>query len=154
MSSYFAHPYLNYALVNGRAHGSGTIVTLSGDAYTGQFIAGTKAGTGEMRYANGDTYNGEWRANEPNGQGTMVYAKTGNKYTGGFKKRKRHGKGHMQFEVADEEMALCKICYEGEMDALFYECGHVVACEECARQVDICPVCRRTVRAVVRIWPT
>ncbi|KAK4692119.1 hypothetical protein P7C71_g5021, partial [Lecanoromycetidae sp. Uapishka_2] len=154
MSSYFARPYENLEQVNGRAHGSGTLVTLSGDAYDGQFVSGTKSGTGEMRYANGDTYVGEWRANEPNGQGTMVYAKTGNKYTGGFKKRKRHGKGTMDFQVADEEMALCKICYEGEMDALFYDCGHVVACEECARQVDVCPVCRRAVRAVVRIWRT
>lgn len=138
----------------GRPHGHGTLITLAGDAYTGNFTAGDKSGQGTMAYANGDTYTGEWKANEPNGQGQMVYAKTGNVYTGGFKKRKRHGKGHMVFEVADEEMYLCKICYEGEMDALFYDCGHVAACEECARQVDQCPVCRRNVRAVVRIWRT
>ena len=138
----------------GRAHGQGTLVTLAGDAYTGTFVAGEKSGQGNMAYANGDTYTGEWKANEPNGQGRMVYAKTGNVYTGGFKKRKRHGKGHMVFEVADEEMHLCKICYEVEMDALFYDCGHVVACDECARQVDVCPVCRRNVRAVVKIWKT
>ena len=139
---------------NARPHGLGTIITLSGDAYTGSFVAGAKSGQGKMDYANGDTYNGEWKSNEPNGQGQMVYAKTGNTYTGGFKKRKRHGKGRMDFEVADEELQLCKICFEVEMDALFYDCGHVVACDECARQVDSCPVCRRNVRAVVKIWRT
>ena len=105
-----------------------------------------------MRYANGDTYIGSWANDEPEGEGEMVYAKTGNVYTGGFKKRKRHGKGVMRFEVADEEMRLCQICYEEEMDALFYDCGHVAACETCARQVEDCPVCRRRVKAVVRIW--
>ena len=105
-----------------------------------------------MDYSNGDTYIGEWKANEPNGTGKMVYAKTGNVYTGGFMKRKRHGKGTMEFQIADEELLLCKICYEVEMNALFYDCGHVAACEECARQVDQCPVCRKRVVAVVRIW--
>ena len=153
-NSYFGRYYSSCSVKMGRAHGQGTLVTLAGDAYTGTFVAGEKSGQGDMAYANGDTYTGEWKANEPNGQGRMVYAKTGNVYTGGFKKRKRHGKGHMVFEVADEEMHLCKICYEVEMDALFYDCGHVVACDECARQVDVCPVCRRNVRAVVKIWKT
>ena len=60
----------------------------------------------------------------------------------------------MEYEIADEEENLCKICYEKEMDALLYDCGHVVACEECARCVEVCPFCRRNVRGVVRIWRT
>lgn len=127
---------------------------MPGDAYSGNFVAGTMSGHGTMDFANGDTYTGQWKNNEPNGQGKMVYAKTGNVYIGGFRKRKRHGKGMMQFEVADEEMQLCRICYEEEMDALFYDCGHVAACEGCAKQVDICPVCRKSVRAIVKIWRT
>lgn len=130
------------------------MINMPGDAYSGNFVAGNMSGQGTMAYANGDTYAGEWSLNEPNGQGRMVYAKTGNVYTGGFKKRKRHGKGTMQFEVADEEMQMCNICYEEEMDALFYDCGHVTACEDCAKQVDVCPVCRKSVRAVVKIWRT
>ena len=145
---------MSVSLRNGVSHGKGTVISLSGDAYTGDFVAGVKSGYGAMAYANGDTYAGEWKAGEPNGQGRMIYAKTGNVYTGGFKKRKRHGKGTMKFEVADEELQLCKICYESEMDALFYDCGHVVACEECAKQVEQCPVCRKNVRAVVKIWRT
>jgi hypothetical protein len=107
-----------------------------------------------MAFSNGDTYTGSWADNEPDGQGKMVYAGTGNTYVGGFKKRKRFGKGTMTYEVADEELQLCRICYEQEMDALFYDCGHVTACVECARQVSVCPVCRRGVRAVVKIWKT
>lgn len=151
-TSYFSTPYYSGALSHGRPHGPGASISLSGDAYTGTFISGLKHGQGTMRYSNGDTYIGSWANDEPDGQGEMVYAKTGNVYTGGFKKRKRHGKGVMRFEVADEEMRLCQICYEEEMDALFFDCGHVAACEGCARQVEDCPVCRRRVKAVCKIW--
>ena len=135
-------------------HGEGTVINLIGDAYTGTFVAGKKSGQGTMNYANGDTYTGEWDADEPDGQGKMIYAKTGNVYTGGFQKSKRHGEGTMKFKVSDEDMLLCRVCYESDMDAAFYDCGHMVACEECARQVDICPVCRKNVRAVLKIWKT
>ena len=154
LSSFFSSPYLSTAQSSGRPHGPGTYIALSGDAFVGTFVAGTKSGHGTMAFANGDTYTGAWADNEPNGQGKMVYAGTGNTYVGGFRKRKRHGKGTMHFEVADEELQLCRICYEMEMDALFYDCGHVAACVECARQVSACPVCRKGVRGVVRIWRT
>ncbi|KAL8790842.1 MAG: hypothetical protein Q9195_006167 [Heterodermia aff. obscurata] len=150
--SYFASPYFSGSIAHGRPHGQGTLITTIGDAYTGNFVSGLKSGHGNMRFANGDTYKGSWANDDPDGQGEMVYAKTGNVYTGGFRKRKRHGKGIMKFEVADEEEHLCGICYEEEMDCCFYDCGHVAACEGCARQVDVCPVCRRGVKAVVRIW--
>ena len=105
-----------------------------------------------MYYTNGDTYSGQWMDDLPNGQGKMVYAKTGNTYTGGWLNGKRHGKGTMYFEMADEDLETCRICYEAPIDALFYRCGHVVACEECAKQVEVCPICRTPVGAVVKIW--
>ncbi|KAL8810533.1 MAG: hypothetical protein Q9200_002501 [Gallowayella weberi] len=126
----------------------------NGDAYVGHWISNERGGHGTMAYSSGDTYEGNWEHDEPEGQGKMVYGSTKNVYVGGWKKGRRHGKGVMTYEVADEELAMCKICYENEMDALFYDCGHVVACEECARQVDVCPVCRKNVRAVCRIWRT
>ena len=125
---------------------------MSGDAYTGPFASGTKSGpNGQMIFANKDVYEGDWAANEPHGQGKMVYEKSKNVYTGGWKKGKRHGQGRMDYQVADEEMKLCQVCYEEEMDSLFYACGHVCACETCARQVESCPVCRERVRGVVRV---
>ena len=155
VESYFGGPYTYAPLCNGRAYGECTMIDdTTGDAYVGNCIAGMKSGQGTMFYANGDTYNGEWVNSLPEGQGTMVYHTTGNRYVGGWKAGRRHGKGVMNFEVADEEMQLCRICYESEMNALFYRCGHVAACEQCARQVRECPVCRRTVDAVVRVWKT
>ena len=149
-NSYFTNPYLSVPLAHGRAHGQGTHIALTGSAYTGPYRCGRKAGpNGTMHYANGDTYTGDWDHDEPHGQGTMTYAKTGNVYTGGWKKRLRFGKGTMQYQVADQQMMLCGVCYEKNMDAVFCFCGHVVACEECARKVDVCPVCREPVKKVV-----
>ena len=151
---YFGGQYLKTSIKNGRPHGHCIRINTAGDAYAGNCVSGLYSGHGTMNFANGDTYTGNWAEGDPHGQGTMVYGTTGNTYTGGWKNGRRHGKGTMQFEVADEDLAICRICYETEMDALFYRCGHVVACEECARQVSDCPVCRRPVDAVVKIWKT
>ncbi|KAL8682394.1 MAG: hypothetical protein Q9186_001584, partial [Xanthomendoza sp. 1 TL-2023] len=154
VSSDYGTEYRSIPISNGLIHGRGTKIYSNGDAYVGHWVSSEKGGHGTMAYSSGDTYEGNWEHDEPNGQGKMVYGTTKNVYVGGWKKGRRHGKGVMTYEVADEELAMCKICYENEMDALFYDCGHVVACEECARQVDVCPVCRKNVRAVCRIWKT
>jgi hypothetical protein len=155
VDSYFGGQYTYAPLHHGRFFGQCTMIDdTTGDAYVGNCVNGFKSGQGTMYYANGDTYTGEWANSLPEGQGKMVYNTTGNTYVGGWKAGRRHGKGVMTFEVADEEMQLCKICYENEMNALFYRCGHIAACESCARQVRDCPVCRRAVDAVVRVWKT
>jgi hypothetical protein len=107
-----------------------------------------------MEYPTGDTYDGDWYEDQCHGQGTFVERKTGNKYVGGYKEGKRHGKGISYWEVADEEMDLCQICFGEEQDALFYDCGHVCACVTCARQVEICPICRKNIISVVKIYRT
>ncbi|KAI9710444.1 MAG: hypothetical protein M1812_007412 [Candelaria pacifica] len=152
--SYFSSSYTSGFLINGRLHGHGTTTALNGQTYTGNFMTSYKHGHGEMIYQNKDIYTGNFHKSEMHGQGKMVYAKTGNVYEGGWKNGRKHGKGIMTFQVSDEEERLCQICYETEMDALFYDCGHVCACLDCARQVDSCPVCRRNVIAVVRIFRT
>ncbi|KAL8806423.1 MAG: hypothetical protein Q9182_001338 [Xanthomendoza sp. 2 TL-2023] len=152
--SEYGTAYQSLPISNGLIHGRGTKIYSNGDAYVGHWVSNERGGHGTMAYSSGDTYEGNWAHDEPDGQGKMVYGTTKNVYVGGWKKGRRHGKGVMTYEVADEELAMCKICYENEMDALFYDCGHVVACEECARQVDVCPVCRKNVRAVCRIWKT
>ncbi|KAL8982752.1 MAG: hypothetical protein Q9205_002829 [Flavoplaca limonia] len=154
VKSEYGVEYQSVPKVNGLIHGAGTKIYSNGDAYVGHWVSSQKCGYGTMAYSSGDTYVGNWEDDEPEGEGKMVYGKTQNVYVGGWKKGRRHGKGTMQYEVADEELAMCKICYESEMDALFYDCGHVAACEECAKQVDVCPVCRKNVKAVCRIWRT
>ena len=151
---YFGSLYISAENKAGPANGHCIRIETFGDAYFGNCVLGVYSGHGNMYYANGDKYVGEWDHDLPNGQGTMVYGKTGNVYTGGWRNGKRHGKGTMHFEVADEDLELCRICYEAEMDALFFRCGHVAACEECAKQVKDCPVCRKPVDAVVKIYKT
>ncbi|OJD11784.1 hypothetical protein AJ78_07511 [Emergomyces pasteurianus Ep9510] len=136
----------------GYYHGKGTHISDSGATYAGEFVLGQRQGKGIMEFASGDTYDGDWFEDERNGQGTFVERKTGNKYVGGYRAGKRHGKGISYWEVADEEMDLCQICYSEDQDALFYSCGHVCACVSCAKQVDICPMCRKKVTNVVKIY--
>lgn len=141
-------------LVKGFYHGKGTHISDAGIVYTGDFVQGYREGQGRMEYPSGDTYEGDWLENQRHGQGTFIERRTGNKYVGGYREGKRHGKGISYWEVADEEMDLCQICYGEDQDALFYDCGHVCACVTCAKQVDICPMCRKNVINVVRIYKT
>lgn len=151
-ASYFGSAYFSGAQSYARPHGQGTTITLNGDTYNGPFASGKKAGSdGEMIWANKDVYEGDWQNNQPHGEGKMTYTKWGNIYQGEFKKGKRCGKGVMQYSTSEDDMKLCQVCYEEEMDTLFYACGHVCACEPCARQVETCPVCRERVRGTVKV---
>lgn len=148
----FNGDYYSGDFSKGYYHGKGTHISDTGTTYTGDFIFGQRHGVGKMEYPSGDSYEGDWVEDQRHGQGTFIESKTGNKYVGGYKEGKRHGKGISYWEVADEEMDLCQICYGEEQDALFYDCGHVCACVTCAREVDICPICRKNVIKVVKIY--
>ncbi|KAL4961024.1 putative MATH and UCH domain protein [Aspergillus stella-maris] len=150
----FTSDYYSGDIMKGYFHGQGKHISDSAATYTGAFVLGKRHGQGLMEYPTGDTYDGDWFENQCHGQGTFVERKTGNKYVGGYKDGKRHGKGISYWEVADEEMDLCQICFGEEQDALFYDCGHVCACVTCARQVDICPICRKNIVSVVKIYRT
>ena len=138
----------------GYYHGKGKHISDQAAIYEGEFVLGRRHGKGKMVYPNCDIYDGDWIEDERDGQGTFIEYKTGNKYVGGYQRGRRHGKGISYWEVADEDMDMCQICYGAEQDSLFYDCGHVCACLICARQVDCCPICRKTVRGVVQIFRT
>ena len=36
----------------------------------------------------------------------------------------------------------CRICMDKQINAVFIPCGHMVACNECAENVQQCPICR------------
>lgn len=40
-----------------------------------------------------------------------------------------------------QEERLCKICMDKTISVVLIPCGHLVACEDCARAVDRCPLC-------------
>ena len=150
----FGTDYYKGPLVNGRCHGATCIsISSSGNTYEGPLVCNVKSGRGgKMTYCNGDTYEGEWYQDERHGQGTFAEARTGNRYVGGFENGKRWGMGTTYWQVADEQADLCQICYGNEIDALFFDCGHVCACVECARQCELCPICRKTVKQVVKMF--
>ncbi|KAL4773398.1 hypothetical protein BDW60DRAFT_185014 [Aspergillus nidulans var. acristatus] len=150
----FTSDFYSGDFVKGYYHGKGKHISDSAATYTGDYVLGKRHGKGFMEYPTGDTYDGDWFEDQCHGQGTFVECKTGNKYVGGYKDGKRHGKGISYWEVADEEMDLCQICFGEEQDALFYDCGHVCACVTCARQVEICPICRKNILNVVKIYRT
>ncbi|KAL4787038.1 hypothetical protein BJX76DRAFT_319842 [Aspergillus varians] len=150
----FTSDFYSGDIMKGYFHGKGKHVSDSAATYTGDFVLNKRHGKGLMEYPTGDTYDGDWFEDQCHGQGTFVERKTGNKYVGGYRDGKRHGKGISYWEVADEEMDLCQICFGEEQDALFYDCGHVCACITCARQLEICPICRKNILNVVKIYRT
>jgi len=154
----FGSDYFKGPLVRGQRHGPCCqIITQSGDTYEGPLVSGQKSGgSGRMTYQNGDTYWGEWLDDMKHGQGEFTEKRTGNRYVGGYENDKRWGKGVTYWEQADQQASLCQVCYFEEVDALFYRCGHVVACFACAKQCASegggCPVCRKPVDSVVKMY--
>ncbi|KAI1607898.1 ubiquitin thiolesterase [Exophiala viscosa] len=150
----FGTDYYKGPLVNGRKHGEDCLwISSGGNMYQGPLMCNKKCGKGgRMTYRNGDTYEGNWDEDERHGHGTFVEKRTGNKYVGGFEYGKRWGMGTTYWQVADEQADLCQICCEQDIDALFFDCGHVCSCVECAKQCEICPICRKTVKQVVKMF--
>lgn len=162
------------AYVCGMRHGKGTLISNAGSKYEGDFIQNVRHGHGKLTYPNDDIYNGPWKAGLRDGEdGEFIEHGTGNRYVGGWQEDRRWGAGTTYWKVAEEEKDLCHICYgaatdsdgdgenstgeartdpSGGINALFYPCGHVCACVMCAKQVSECPICRRKIRDVVRIW--
>lgn len=44
---------------------------------------------------------------------------------------------------------MCKICMDAAIDCVLLECGHMVSCTKCGKQLSECPICRQyVIRAV------
>ncbi|KAJ4354247.1 uncharacterized protein N0V89_005981 [Didymosphaeria variabile] len=123
--NYFSAQYYKGVYVNGHRHGHGSRMYHSGAIYEGSFRLGQRHGHGLYTFQNGDTYDGDWVANQQHGTGTFVEATTGNTYIGGWKNDKKFGEGVTHWKSAQETERLCRICWEEEAEAAFYDCGHV-----------------------------
>ncbi|KAK6295602.1 hypothetical protein J4Q44_G00333150 [Coregonus suidteri] len=44
-----------------------------------------------------------------------------------------------------QEENLCKICMNSPIDCVLLECGHMVTCTKCGKQMKECPICRQYV---------
>ncbi|CDW53954.1 zf-C3HC4 3 domain containing protein [Trichuris trichiura] len=55
-----------------------------------------------------------------------------------------------------EEQDECKICMVSRVDSAFYPCGHYSMCYPCAkltfRKQGVCPICRKPIRDVLKIF--
>ncbi|KAF2423319.1 hypothetical protein EJ08DRAFT_640301 [Tothia fuscella] len=149
---YFSSEYFSGSMVARQPHGEGKKIYYNGDIYIGSFQLGQRRGHGVMTFQNGDTYKGNWENGMQHGNGTYVEKETGNTYIGGWKADKRFGEGITHWKVAQETERMCRICWEGNAEAAFYDCGHVVACINCARRVENCPVCRKRVVSAIKLF--
>lgn len=50
------------------------------------------------------------------------------------------------------EADVCKICMESLIDCVLLDCGHMVSCIKCGKQLAECPICRQNVVRVVRVF--
>jgi hypothetical protein len=150
--NYFSDQYYKGSIKSGHRHGHGTLIYHSGATYTGTFRLAHRHGHGLYTFQNGDTYDGDWLADQQHGTGTFVEAATGNTYVGGWKNDKKFGEGVTHWKNAQEAERLCRICWDEPADAVFYDCGHVVACLACAREVQSCPVCRKRVVCAMKLF--
>jgi hypothetical protein len=146
--------YQGSALQESKAyHGNGHLIYTNGDEYKGTFAHGLPSEKGTMVYASsGNTYTGDWLEGKHHGQGTLTELATGNVYDGGWREGKQSGSFVLRGTVTDEDKGLCQICYCRSMTTAFYECGHVLACRECAAQIETCPVCRKRVLARLELF--
>uniref|UniRef100_A0A8C3MES6 RING-type E3 ubiquitin transferase n=1 Tax=Geospiza parvula TaxID=87175 RepID=A0A8C3MES6_GEOPR len=51
-----------------------------------------------------------------------------------------------------QEERMCKVCMDRDVSVVFVPCGHLVACEECALNLRLCPICRAAIRGTVRAF--
>lgn len=46
----------------------------------------------------------------------------------------------------------CKICYEKEANILNIPCSHIVSCETCILNLEYCPICRKNIEFINKVY--
>lgn len=46
----------------------------------------------------------------------------------------------------------CKICMDASIDCVLLECGHMVTCTTCGKQITDCPICRQHISRIVHVF--
>lgn len=57
-------------------------------------------------------------------------------------------------DETEESAFLCKVCMDAAVDCVFLNCGHMLTCVPCGRQLAECPVCRQYISRVVHAFRT
>jgi len=51
-----------------------------------------------------------------------------------------------------EDREICKICMDSTIDCVLLNCGHMVTCTKCGKQMNECPISRQFVVKAVHIF--
>lgn len=54
--------------------------------------------------------------------------------------------------TSNDDNEICKICMDAVIDCVLLDCGHMVACTQCGKQMAECPMCRQYVVRVVHVF--
>lgn len=82
-------------------HGEGTLITASGDIYSGQWVQNRKEGQGTYKFSDGkQSYQGEFKEDQANGRGKMVYPDD-SEYNGQIKNWLKNGEGLLKYSNGD-----------------------------------------------------
>lgn len=52
----------------------------------------------------------------------------------------------------DDSEDQCKICMDNGIDCVLLECGHMVTCTNCGKQISDCPICRQHISRIVHVF--
>ncbi|KAF0883509.1 NEU1B ligase, partial [Crocuta crocuta] len=60
-------------------------------------------------------------------------------------------------EPAGSKNGECTVCFDGEVDTVIYTCGHMCLCHGCGLRLKrqaraCCPICRRPIKDVIKIY--
>lgn len=53
---------------------------------------------------------------------------------------------------SNDDNRQCVVCMNNERDVVLLECGHVCVCSSCVSQLNLCPMCRRSIDRIVLIY--
>ena len=51
-----------------------------------------------------------------------------------------------------QEERTCKVCMDAEVGVVFLPCGHFSCCAGCAKDMDLCPMCRSPIHEMIRTY--
>lgn len=51
-----------------------------------------------------------------------------------------------------DDSDLCKICWDGAIDCVLLDCGHMATCTSCGKRLNECPICRQFIVRCVHVF--
>lgn len=69
-------------------------------------------------------------------------------------KKQEEGEYQQQHNTTTTSTQLdrCVVCYENKINCVLLECGHRALCMQCGQQLRECPMCRRPIERIVRVY--